>query len=119
MTLTPVTPPAPVLAWVDVCAYHDLPPERGVAALLDGEQVALFRLADGEVAAVSHLDPFSRAHVIARGIVGTRGAVPTVAAPMYKQVFDLRTGRCLDDPDVRLRVYPARVAAGRVQLRLP
>lgn len=114
-----MTAVTPVLRWVDVCACDDLPPERGVAALLGQEQVAVFRLADGDVAAVSHLDPFSRAHVMARGIVGTRGAVPTVASPMYKQVFDLRTGRCLDDPDVSLRVYPARVTGGRVQLALP
>ena len=31
--------------------------------------------------------------VLSRGIVGTRGDAPTVASPMHKQVFDLRTGR--------------------------
>ena len=54
--------------------------------------------------------------MLARGIVGTRGGTPTLASPMYKQVFDLRTGRCLDHEDVCLQVYPARVEAGRVLL---
>ncbi len=105
--------------WVEVCRYDDLPPERGVAVLVGAEQVALFRLADGSLAAVSNLDPFSAAYVLARGIVGSRGATPTIASPMYKQVFDLRSGRCLDDADVVLRVYPARVHAGRVLLGAP
>jgi nitrite reductase (NADH) small subunit len=105
--------------WVDVCGYDDLSPERGVAALVRDEQVALFRLADGSLAAVSNFDPFSSAHVLARGIVGTRGATPTLASPMYKQVFDLRTGQCLDQEDVRLLVYPTRVEAGRVLLGVP
>jgi nitrite reductase (NADH) small subunit len=33
---------------------------------------------------------------MSRGIVGSRGDAPTVASPMHKQVFDLRTGICLD-----------------------
>ena len=102
-----------------VCAYDDLQPERGVAALVDGEQVALFRLHDGSVRAVQHLDPFSGAHVMARGIVGTRGSVPTVASPMFKQVFDLVTGGCLDDPTVALRVFEVELRDGVVHVLAP
>ena len=82
--------------WTAVCRLDDLAPERGVAALLGGEQLALVRLVDGTVHAVQQRDPYSGAHVVSRGIVGSRGDAPTVASPMYKQVFDLRTGRCLD-----------------------
>jgi nitrite reductase (NADH) small subunit len=105
--------------WIALCRYADLEPERGVAALVGGVQVALFRLADGALHAVDHRDPFSGANVIARGIVGTRGDVPTVASPMFKQVFDLRTGACLDDPAVALGSHPVRVGAdGVVRVRL-
>jgi nitrite reductase (NADH) small subunit len=102
-----------------VCRYDDLLPERGVAALVGGEQVALFRLHDGSVHAVDHRDPFSGAHVMARGIVGTRGAVPTVASPMFKQVFDLVSGLCLDDATVSLRVFPVEVRDGVVHVLSP
>jgi NAD(P)H-dependent nitrite reductase small subunit len=81
---------------VRVCAIDDLEVERGRAALLGDAQVALFLLVDGSVHAVSNLDPYSGANVISRGIVGTRGDAPTVASPLHKQVFDLRTGECLD-----------------------
>ena len=103
--------------WTAVCRADQLLPERGVAALVGGVQVALFRLFDGTLHAVGHRDPFSGAHVLARGIVGSRGDVPTVASPMYKQVFDLRTGVCLDAPDdgsVRLPVFPVREEDGVV-----
>lgn len=98
--------------WVAVCRLDDLAPERGAAALVAGEQVAVFRLADDTVHAVQQLDPFSGAYVMARGIVGTRGDIPTVASPMYKQVFDLRTGACLEAVGAEpqdLRTWPVRV----------
>src|SRR4051812_45722173 len=94
--------------WVAVCAVGDLVPERGVAALVAGEQVAVFAV-DGSVHAVSNRDPFSDTNVISRGLVGTSGDVLKVTSPMYKQSFDLRTGQCLDDPSRCLSVYPARV----------
>ena len=80
----------------EVCRLKDLSTERGVAALVGGAQVALFRTFDDTVYALQQRDPFSGANVMSRGIVGSRGDVPTVASPMYKQVFDLRTGECLD-----------------------
>lgn len=94
---------------VRVCAIHDLEVERGRAALVGQDQVALFLLWDGSVHAVSNFDPFSAAQVISRGIVGTKGDVPTIASPMHKQVFDLRTGECLDTQGkapARLVVWP-------------
>ncbi len=111
--------------WVTVCRVVDLEPERGAAALLDGEQLALVRLLDDRVLAVQQLDPFSGAYVVSRGIVGSRlvdGHVrPTIASPMYKQVFDLESGACLDpvggEPQ-DLRTWDVRVVDGEVQVRV-
>ena len=109
-----------VLDWLDVCALDDITPDTGVAALLGGRQIAIVRVGDGDqVYAVDNFDPFSRAFVIARGIVGDRGGIPKIASPIFKQSFDLRTGQCLDDPAVRLAAYPARVAGGRIQIAAP
>ncbi|MFD0690331.1 nitrite reductase small subunit NirD [Actinomadura fibrosa] len=108
--------PGAAVRWTDVCAAGDLIPERGVCALVGGEQVAVFLTHDGDLHALENLDPFSGAHVLSRGILGTRGGVPTVASPMYKHVFDLRTGRCLDDPSASVRTFPARLHRGRVEV---
>lgn len=106
--------------WVRLCAAADLEVERGRAALLGSTQLALFLTHEGRVYAVSNLDPYSGAHVMARGIVGTRQDAPTVASPMFKQVFDLRTGECLDTQgkDARpLRSWPIAVRDGDVFVR--
>jgi nitrite reductase (NADH) small subunit len=39
--------------------------------------------------------------------------VPTVASPLHKQRFDLRTGRCLD-AEASVRTWSVRVSRGRV-----
>ncbi|MFD6140336.1 nitrite reductase (NAD(P)H) small subunit family protein [Promicromonospora sp. NPDC060271] len=124
-----------VARWERACLLTDLFPERGAAALFGDVQVALFRLAEdpadpvpgGRVYAVQNLDPFSAAHVMSRGIVGTRGGVPTVAAPVYKQVFSLVTGECLVAADKTpkeglppdLTTYPVEIRDGVVHVGLP
>ena len=63
-----------------------------MAALIDGVAVAVFRTHDGALYALSNMDPFSGASVLSRGIVGDREGRPTVASPIYKQIFELRPG---------------------------
>lgn len=113
-----------------VCRLDDLVVELGVAALLEvegrQEQVALFRLADDSVHAVQNLDPFSGATVLARGLVGTHtdeelGLVdePILSSPMYKQVWSLATGECLDaqgKEPLPITVYPVEVVDGEVRV---
>lgn len=108
---------APTTARVRLCALTDLVPERGSVALVDGDQVALVRTHDDVVHAISNLDPYSGAQVIARGLVGTRGGTPTIISPMFKQVFDLRTGECLDPvgrEPMSLRTWPVTVLDGEI-----
>ncbi|KUP97154.1 nitrite reductase small subunit NirD [Thermobifida cellulosilytica] len=103
--------------WVRACSSGFLVPDRGVAVLLPGgAQAALFRTGDGVLYAVGNIDPFTGAAVMSRGITGDRGGEPTVASPMLKQVFSLRTGVCLDVEGVRLPVYAVRERGGRVEV---
>jgi len=102
--------------WVPVCRYDDLQPECGVTALVGDRQIAIFRIYEGSVYALDNQDPFTGAFVLGRGIVGDRNGIPTVASPLLKQVFDLRTGKCLDDSTVGAAVHPIRVRDGMVEL---
>ncbi len=89
-------------------------PQYRRGALVGGEQVAVFRLDDDSVYAVGNHDPFSRANVLSRGIVGDLKGELVVASPVYKQHFSLRTGRCVEDAAARIPVYAARVEEGWV-----
>ncbi|WP_307454184.1 MULTISPECIES: nitrite reductase small subunit NirD [Microbacterium] len=117
-----VDTPTPAAAdWVRICRVDDLLVERGAAALLGGRQIALFRTYDGRLYATDQIDPFSGAAIMSRGIVGDRAGAPTVASPMYKQVFDLRTGICLDTQGkepLSLGVYPVAVSDGDVLVKI-
>jgi nitrite reductase (NADH) small subunit len=115
--MTPARTLQPRAVWTDVCSIDDVIPNRGVAALLNGEQIAVFLLPGGEVFAIGNRDPFSRANVLARGIVGDHRGQPTVASPVYKQRFDLATGTCLDDSAVTIATFAARVHHGRIEVR--
>lgn len=102
--------------WHGVCAVTDLEPGWGEAALISGRQVALFRTMAGEVFAVAQEDPATGAHVMARGITGSRGARPTIASPLHKEVYDLGTGECLTVPGLRLATFATRVVDGRIEV---
>ena len=102
--------------WEKVCPLDDLEIERGVTALVHGQAIAIFRTHDGEVYALGNHDPFAKASVLARGIVGTSDGVPFVAGPMHKHAFDLRTGQCLDDEHARVPCYDVLIEEGVVHV---
>lgn len=102
--------------WQPVCRVIDLEVGRGVAALVHGQSVAIFRTADEAVYALGNHDPFARSQMIARGIVGVRAGVPFVASPAHRHAFDLRTGRCLDDLHVAVPAYAVKVVEGTVMV---
>lgn len=103
--------------WITVCNESDLTADTGICALHQGEQVAIFKpaLAD-ELYALSNFDPFGKANVMSRGILGSIGESLVVASPLYKQHFDLKTGKCLEDDSASLKTYQIRIEAGQVQL---
>jgi nitrite reductase (NADH) small subunit len=104
--------------WTPACTLDALIPGRGVAVLLrGGTQAALFLLDDGRLFAVGNIDPYGRAAVMSRGLVGDRGGEPTVASPLLKQVFSLADGRCLDDPEVTLGSFEVSCVEGVVLVR--
>ena len=108
-----------VTTWVDVCSLDAIAPYTGVCALVAGEQVAIFRVGNGdEVYALSNYDPFSKAFVLSRGLVGDRNGTLKVASPIYKHNFSLTTGQCLDDETVKIPTFAIQIADNRVQVAM-
>ncbi|WP_188151771.1 nitrite reductase small subunit NirD [Teredinibacter waterburyi] len=104
-------------SWASVCESADVPSMVGVRALLNGEQVAIFRI-KGQLYAVSAIDPFTKMAVLARGIVGDLKGKVVVASPIYKQHFVLEDGSCLEDETVSIKTYPIRESNGKIELAI-
>ncbi len=111
--------------WHLACSIDQVPLDRGVAAIIDTVPVAVFRLSpiepdgDEQWFAVDHVDPATAAPVMARGLVGSTGdGAMTVASPLTKDRYDLRTGEALDGSDKKLRTHEIVVADGTVAIRL-
>src|SRR4030095_1155986 len=100
--------------WVKVCRLDDIVPNTGVCALVGAQQVAVFRIEDDSVYVVGNHDPFSRANVLSRGIVGDLKGALVVASPVYKQHFSLASGECIEDPAVRIPVFRVRLDDGAI-----
>ena len=66
---------------------------------------------------IDNHDPFSKANVLSRGIVGDLKGHNVVASPIYKQHFCLETGKCLEE-DTQIPVYKVRENAGKVEVFL-
>jgi nitrite reductase (NADH) small subunit len=103
--------------WTTICPLDRILPNTGVCALVNDRQIAVFRVGEGnDVYAIDNLDPFSKAYVLSRGIVGDRNGIPKVASPIYKQNFSLLTGECLDDSTVKLQTFSTQVVDGQVHV---
>jgi nitrite reductase (NADH) small subunit len=106
--------------WITVCHEQDLVNNSGVCALVNEQQVALFKLTsanDEQIYAISNWDPIGKANVLYRGLLGSLKDKPVVASPLYKQRYCLSTGQCMDDLMQKVLVYPCRVVEQQVQLQ--
>ena len=104
------------LNWTAVCAADDILPNTGVCALVDGRHVAVFRVGESQYFAIDNVDPKANASVLSRGLVGNLGDRTVVASPLYKHHFDLKTGECLELPELSVRAHEVRVEDGQVMV---
>jgi len=96
--------------WEVICKLSELTTDRGVCALVDGKQIAVFKTRANEaIFAIDNFDPFSQANVLSRGVVGCLNNQLCVASPIYKQHFALASGQCLEDESVKLSTYDVRL----------
>ncbi|MEQ9450059.1 MAG: nitrite reductase small subunit NirD [Pseudomonadales bacterium] len=107
-------------AWQTVCTTSDLLADGGICVNFQDNQVAIFfAAANNSLYAIDNYDPIGAAYVLSRGIFGSLGEAVVVASPLYKQHFDLRTGQCLEQPELKVAVYDVQIVDESVQLRLP
>lgn len=108
------------MSWNTICNVDDILPNGGVCALINGEQVAVFRIqqtGSDQLFALANFDPCSNANVISRGLVGSIGDKLVVASPIYKEHFELSTGQCIEKEDVKLKTWNVQLNGNTVQVQ--
>ena len=105
---------------ITICEQKNLVANSGICAIVEGQQIALFYLPSEtpKIYAIGNWDPIGKANVLSRGMVGDINDRLVVASPLYKQHFDLHTGECLEDGEVRVPVYSVELSADKVLLTL-
>ena len=106
--------------WLTVCHIDEILPGTGVCALVNNEQVAIFRPDETtNIYALSNIDPFAQASVLSRGIIAEHQGDLWVASPLKKQHFRLTDGYCLEDDNYSVKVYSCQVLNNQVQIQIP
>lgn len=91
---------------------------QGRCFIVNGKQIAVFRLRDGRVFALDNVCPH-RAGPLSEGVVGLdhESQRAAVLCPFHAYKFSLSDGRGLDT-ELHVRSYPVEVRDGRVFLDL-
>jgi nitrite reductase (NADH) small subunit len=95
-----------------VARVGDLAPGQARRVQVGGRDLALFNVG-GSFHAVDHACPH-------RGGPLSQGQVEegVVTCPLHGWAFDLATGRCVTNPQERVRRYEVRIVEGNVQVGL-
>lgn len=101
--------------FIEVCGLNDINLDTGVCALVNDQQVAIFRPASSQqVFAINNYDPIGKASVLSRGLISDVKGKLTVASPLYKQHFCLASGECLEDDTIQVSSYQTKIINDRV-----
>jgi nitrite reductase (NADH) small subunit len=83
---------------------HEIPVGQGRAFVVDGRQIAVFRLRDGSVRAVDAMCPH-RGGPLSDGIADGR----VVICPLHSYTYDLVTGAEVANGGAAVQAYPVHV----------
>lgn len=105
-------------SWISVCQLSDIAPKTGVCALVNGQQVAIFRPRfDEQLFAINNMDPFAQSNVLSRGLICEHNSELWVASPLKKQRFNLETGVCMENEAMNVATYEIRVNGSQIEVK--
>jgi nitrite reductase (NADH) small subunit len=114
------------VSWHDIGSLSDLEREGRVIGRVGGREVGVVR-SGGELRGVRNRCPHHGGPLclgtVEERLVGEPGSydltdITVLRCPWHGWEFDPTTGSCLDDPALRVAVYPAKAADGRVLVDL-
>ncbi len=101
-----------MLKYVKVMNEEDLPPGKSAIIAAGKEEIALFNY-KGKYYAIANKclhrgSPLGEGRIV-EGIL---------ICPNHEWRYDLKTGDCPQNPELRTKVYPVRVVAGKIRIGL-
>lgn len=96
--------------WTDLCALDDVATGQGLYVEHDDLGLAVLR-PDAEVVRVLENRCPHAGGALAAGAISD----DCVICPWHGWAFELKSGRCPDAPQIAVRTFRVRVAAGRVE----
>lgn len=100
--------------WTNLAAFDELPEGDVVGRVIDGREIALYRLGD-EVFATDATCTHGHASLCG-GFVEPDGSIE---CPLHQGRFDIRTGRALCEPlEHDLQTHAVKLEGGRVWIRI-
>ncbi len=101
-------------AWIDACAADDIDAEDVIRFDHAGKTYAIYRTQDDRYFATAGLCTHEQVHLSDGLVMGS-----IIECPKHNGRFDFTTGAAKGAPVcINLATFPARVEAGRVQLKL-
>ena len=104
---------ADIEGWVDLCGEHEPPSEGGMYIEYDGRAYAVFRDGDGSIYVTDDACPHAGASLSASTLEDG-----CIVCTWHAWPFELKTGRCPDNPAIAVATYPAKIASGRIWCKL-
>ena len=100
--------------WFDVGAADDLWDRAGIGVVVQGQELALFRVGDA-VYATDALCTHGHARLCEGFVEGHE-----IECPLHQGRFDLRSGASTGEPATEaLHTYPVRIVEDRIEVLLP
>lgn len=100
--------------WYEVCAVSDIPRRAAIRIDYQGQRIAVFRTARGDVRALEDKCPHKGGPLSAGIVHGD-----CVTCPLHNWDISLETGRALGADEGFTRRFNAKVENGKVFVQLP
>lgn len=100
------------MSWIKVSKAGDVPADTGLAAEVEGQAIALYKV-DGKVYAIDGVCPHAGGPMAEGSLNGC-----LAMCPWHGWEFNVKTGQCDFNPDIAVKTYPVKEEKGDIFIKI-